>query len=339
MDNNEYAVKLTAGLQQAKSQRQINADIRQLEKVLRMLRFTGTLAKGDTKHEINQYIKDLGAKLSSVKLKGKLDAKNLKREIDESLHQLTFDDIDALKIDENKAILKLKKVLADVKAFTEKNVVTVSIGIKKEKLGSDLAAFLDQNSKIKESSVFMEESERIQALILSANDQKSLKTASDALKLFQSEARATGFATENMGSRMKNLLSQIKKIGDFFGISSMAVNSFRKSLETMKGNDTILLEISRACEMTKRQLEELGNEAFQTAGRYGRSSSDYLQSVRQMAESGYGTQSREMGELSLLAQSAGMTAETANNYLLAADAAYRYGGSVEKLTAALDGAN
>ena len=153
MDNNEYAVKLTAGLQQAKSQKQINADICQLEKVLRMLRFTGTLAKGDTKREINQYIKELGAKLSSVKLKGKLDAENLKREIDESLHQVTFDDIDALKIDENKAMLKLKKVLADVKAITEKNVVTVSIGIKKEKLGSDLAAFLDQNSKIKESKL------------------------------------------------------------------------------------------------------------------------------------------------------------------------------------------
>ena len=34
-----------------------------------------------------------------------------------------------------------------------------------------------------------------------------------------------------------------------------------------------------------------------------------------------------------------MTAEMANNYILATDAAYKYGGSVEKLNAALDGAN
>lgn len=59
-----------------------------------------------------------------------------------------------------------------------------------------------------------------------------------------------------------------------------------------------------------------------------------------MARSGYEDRSKELGELSLLAQSAGdMTAENANNYLLATDAAYKYGGSIEKLNAALDGAN
>ena len=34
-----------------------------------------------------------------------------------------------------------------------------------------------------------------------------------------------------------------------------------------------------------------------------------------------------------------MTADSANNYLLATDAAYKYKGSIEKLTEALDGAN
>ena len=89
-----------------------------------------------------------------------------------------------------------------------------------------------------------------------------------------------------------------------------------------------------------RQLKELGDEAFAVASKFGQVSGNYLTAVQEMARSGYETLSKELGQLSLLAQSAGdMTAEMANNYLLATDAAYKYGGSVDKLNAALDGAN
>jgi hypothetical protein len=54
----------------------------------------------------------------------------------------------------------------------------------------------------------------------------------------------------------------------------------------------------------------------------------------------YGEKGNQMAELSVLAQSAGdLDADTANKYILATNAAYKYAGSVEKLNAVLDGQN
>ena len=338
--SNEFALDLTASLQQVKSKKQVNADIRQLEKAINMLRLTGTIAKGDTKKEINAYVKDLGAKLSHIKLKAKIDNKNLKSEINSALKAMSFQEIDALKIDGNTTRLKLRKLLADMKAIAERNPLSVNVGIKKEKLGNDLTTFLSKNSKIRESDALLKESEKIRELIDSVSDKKTLTNATDAFRLFRSEVTATGYAGKSTTQKLKDMLSHITKIGSFFGVASMAVNNFVKSLSTLRSNDTILTEINKTSEMTKRQLKELGDEAFAVASKYGRLSSDYLLGVQEMARSGYEELSKELAELSLLAQSAGdMTAENANNYLLATDAAYRYGGSVEKLTAALDGAN
>ena len=122
--SNEFYLDLIASLQQAKSKKQVNAEIRQLEKAINMLRLTATLAKGSIKNEINSYIKELSGKLNYVKLKGKIDDKNLKREIDKSLHDMTFKEIDALTIDGNKAKLKIRKVIADMRSYAEKKLLT-----------------------------------------------------------------------------------------------------------------------------------------------------------------------------------------------------------------------
>lgn len=340
MDNNEFIIKLMASLDEAKSRKRINADIKQLERAVDALRLTGILAKGDTKKGINQCIKDLSSKLNHLKLKGKIDEKNLKREVNKSLHNMTFDDVEAVKVDGSKTRLKVKKVIADVKAYAEKSPVFVNVGMKKDKLDNDLTTFLNRNSKIRESNILLKESEKVRELISSVDDKDTLKAATDAFQLFKSEVSATGYASKSTADKIKGMLSHVMKIGSFFGVASLAINSFRKSLGTLKGNDTLLTEISKTSEMTKRQLKELGDEAFKVASKYGQLSSGYLLGVQEMARSGYEDLSKELGELSLLTQSAGdMTAENANNYLLATDAAYKYGGSIEKLNAALDGAN
>lgn len=338
--NEEFIIKLIAELEQSKSQKQINSDIKQLEKALNMIRFTATLAKGDTKKELNAYIQQLSNQLSTLKLKTKIDSKNLKSEIDSALNDVKFKDIDALNIDENKAKLKVRKVIADAKAYVDKNSISVNIDMKKEKLNNDLTTYLGKYSKINESAVLLEEAEKVRGLINAIDDKKSLRDATDAFQLFKSEVSATGFTSKSTTEKIKGMLSNISKIGSMFGVASLAVNNFVKSLQTLKSNDTILTEISKTSEMTKQQLVELGNEAFKTASKYGQLSSNYLLGVQEMARSGYEETSKELGELSLLAQSAGdMTAENANNYLLATDAAYKYSGSIEKLNVALDGAN
>nr|WP_304577234.1 phage tail tape measure protein [uncultured Acetatifactor sp.] len=338
--DNEFLIKLTALLDQAKSKKMINADIKALQTAVNSLKLVATFSRAESKKELNAYIKQLNGQLSTLKLKAKIDNKNLKSEINKTLRNASFKDIDLLNIDENKAKLKVKKVIADAKAYAEKNPISVSVDMKREKLYNDLTTFLNKNSKIRESSVLLEESERVRELINSVDDRGTLKNATEAFQLYKSEVSATGYATKSTTEKIKEMLSHVTKIGSFFGLASLTVNNFAKSLKTLRSNDTILTEISKTSEMTKRQLEELGNEAFKVASKYGQLSNGYLLGVQEMARSGYEDLSKELGELSLLTQSAGdMTAENANNYLLATDAAYKYGGSIEKLNAALDGAN
>ncbi len=115
--NDNYIVDFLSALDQKRSQKQVNADIKTLEKTINMLRLTATLAQGSSKKEINAYIKQLSGQLSTIKLKAQIDNKNLKSEVNKALNNVSFKDIDALSIDENKAKLKVQKVLADTKAY------------------------------------------------------------------------------------------------------------------------------------------------------------------------------------------------------------------------------
>ncbi len=338
--DNHFSLDIVGALHQSRSRKQINSDIKQIEKTINMLRLTGTFAKGDTKKEMNACIKSLQSQLNHIKLSAKIDSRNLKSEVDKALNGMSFKDIDALNIDGGKTKLKIRKAIADARAYAEKTPITVNIESKKNKLNNDLTAYLNKNSKINESSILLEEAEKVRELINAIDGKKTLREATDAFQLYKSEVSATGFNTKSTTDKIKDMMGHVSKISSAFGIASMAVNNFVKSLRTLKSNDTILVEISKTSEMTKQQLKELGDEAFRTASKYGQLSSGYLLGVQEMARSGYEDASKELGELSLLAQSAGdMTADSANNYLLATDAAYKYSGSVEKLNAALDGAN
>ncbi|MCI8551350.1 MAG: phage tail tape measure protein, partial [Lachnospiraceae bacterium] len=148
------------------------------------------------------------------------------------------------------------------------------------------------------------------------------------------------FSSKTAADRVKGMLSWLGRIGEIFGVSSLAVSNFTKSLQTLKSNDTILTEIGKTSEMAKPQLKELGEEAFKTASRYGQTSSGYLLGVQAMAKAGYGGNAKNMAELGTKAQSSGgLTAELSNGYIIATDKAFKMSGSVEILSEALDGAN
>ncbi len=340
-NSNEFVIKLMALLDEQKSKAQINSDIKDLEKLVRKLKLTATLAKGTTKTELNQTIKQLELQLRQIKLQARIDNRQLNREINNALRNVSARDIN-LNINSNGERLnaQVRRAVSQAREFAERNPISINIDLKREKLLNQLTAFTNKHTKINESSYWLGEAERLRAVISSVTNRDELRNATDQLQVFTSGVRATGYAAVSTTDRIKGMLANIIKVGNYFGLAFVAVNKFRQSLSTLKTNDTILTEISQTSEMTKLQLRELGNEAFKVASKYGQSSGNYLLGVQEMARSGYEMLSRELGELSLLAQSAGdMTADSANNYLLATDAAYKYGGSVEKLNAALDGAN
>lgn len=338
---NEFAVKLMALLEKQKSKTRINEDIKAIEQSLRKVRLVATLLKGNSKSEMNQVIKQIESQLKQVKLQAKIDNRQLNREINNALRNVSAREIN-LNINSNGERLnaQVRRAVSQARGFAERNPINVNIDLKREKLLNQLTAFTNKHTKINESSYWLGEAERLRTVIGSVTNRNELRNATDQLQVFTSGVRATGYAAVSTTDRIKGMLGNVVKVGNYFGVAFVAVNKFKRSLNTLKENDTILTEISKTSEMTKQQLKELGDEAFNVASKYGQVSGNYLTAVQEMARSGYEMMSKELGELSLLAQSAGdMSAEMANNYILATDAAYKYGGSVEKLNAALDGAN
>ena len=61
-----FLLDLVSALDQGRSQKQVNADIKTLEKTINMLQLTATLAKGNSKKEINTYINTLSKDRKSV---------------------------------------------------------------------------------------------------------------------------------------------------------------------------------------------------------------------------------------------------------------------------------
>ncbi len=335
----EFTLKLVALLDKTKTKKQVNSDIRELEKVVKNLRLTATLAKGTSKQQINQMVKQLEGQLNKIKLQAKLDQKNLKSDVDKALQNISFKDID-IKVDGSKTKLKVQKALADVKKAVQNTPISVNVDLKKEKLSNDLTTYLSKNSKIRESEPLLKEADKLREKISGINDRDSLRNVTQEFQLFKSEVSATGYQSVSASDRIKDLLGNVTKIGSAFGLASTAISKYQQSLKTIKTNDSIITEINKTSNMTKAQLDELGNQSYDIASKYGRLSSDFLLGVQEMARSGYETASKGMAEVSLIAQAAGdMSADLANNYIIATDNAYKLNGEVSKLNAVLDGQN
>ena len=177
-----------------------------------------------------------------------------------------------------------------------------------------------------------------------ANPNIDLNTYNALNKQFQvmrQEINAANVAGKNLWQTFK------EKLGKFTGWMSMTyavsmfTRSIREALTELKEIDTILTEISKTSDRTEASLRKLGETSFATASKYGQKASDYLLGVQEMSRAGFDENSSEqMAELSTLAQSAGdMTAELANEYLIATNAGYKFGGSAEKLNAVLNSQN
>lgn len=168
------------------------------------------------------------------------------------------------------------------------------------------------------------------------------------LNSIQNSFKRTNAEMVSMGRTGKSFMSELargfKQIGEFaytYGAIQKVQNMIVSSVGELKEIDSILTEISKTSNLTTSQIKELGTSSFDSASKWGKSASDYLTGIQEMSRSGYyGKNAEKMADLSVLAQAAGdLTADSANSYLLASNAAYKYQGNVEKLNAVLDGQN
>lgn len=166
--------------------------------------------------------------------------------------------------------------------------------------------------------------------------------------------KATTKEIENAGKAAKETSGFADLMGDSFGrvAAKMAMwqvmgnaiagvkRSFVEALDTMKAVDDEMVTIRKVTGASKDELEKIEKQAYKTASAYGVAADEYLQFVSGFSRAGYGEQASALAELAAKTQIVGDTnAETAQQFLLSVDAAYKYQGNIERLTAVLDGAN
>lgn len=227
---------------------------------------------------------------------------------------------------------QIKQISSTLKGFATES--------QKISSANNIAVWADNNSKA--MTRYGNSVNQMISRLRSADDLTvpELKKIEAEFKNIQIEAREAGLIGKTLGD---SAIDATKKFGSWATISGgivLLTSNVRKAISELKDVNTILTEISKTNEtLSKSDLTKLGSDAFDTASKYGQKASDYLLGVQEASRAGY-TNAEPIAELSTLAQSAGdMTAELANNYIIATDAAYKLQGQTEKLNAVLDGQN
>jgi len=118
------------------------------------------------------------------------------------------------------------------------------------------------------------------------------------------------------------------------------LRSLQAGLTTLKELDGLMVNIAKVTNLSAEAMDNLKNSAFEASNAFGRTAQDYLKSIGEFSRAGYEGKSADLAKISLLSQNVGeLTAEQANSFLLATDAAYKYKGSQEELMKVLDGVN
>lgn len=162
-----------------------------------------------------------------------------------------------------------------------------------------------------------------------AAQDKSNKTMKDG-------AKSAGL----LGDRLDRIIAKVAAWQVINAGVAAVKRSFTEALGTMKDVDAELTTIQKVTDMSDASLKKLGDTAYSTASKYGVAADEYLQNIATFSKAGYKELAQGLGELAIKTQLVGdVNAETASKFLLSTDAAYKYNGSVEALSAVLDKAN
>lgn len=162
------------------------------------------------------------------------------------------------------------------------------------------------------------------------------KSVEQAGKAVQTASRNA----ESFNNGMGNVLLTMAK----FRLASAAINlvatGFKDAFAEMKRVDSEMVTIRKVTGYTADEMERLSQNAYSLASKYGRTASEVMAGESVFARAGYTDQIEQLAELNLLLQNVGdISADDAAKFLIATDAAYKFGGSQEKLMAVVDGLN
>ena len=174
-----------------------------------------------------------------------------------------------------------------------------------------------------------------------------VKDASGSLKNLRANYAQTRNETDKLtnstnvlGDTFSHIVGKITVWQVVNTVVAKVKRSFTEAIDTMKQVDTEMTAIQKVTGNTAAEMEKLGNTAYEAASKYGVAVTDYLESVGTFAKAGYKDMSEDMAELATKTQLVGdVTSSIANQFLLSADAAFKFEGNVTALNTVLDKAN
>lgn len=182
------------------------------------------------------------------------------------------------------------------------------------------------------------------------------KVSGDTFNSYTSGAITGEQATQTLSKGVKTLGSETQKTSGIFDtitkrftaaniVSSLITAAFskmrqaiREAVSEMKEMDKELTTIKMVSGASDSYINQLTNQAFAGARANGRSVTDYLSAAEMFTRAGYRDNIDQLSQLTLMTQNiGGVEEDVAGKFLLAADAAWKLGGSYDALLGVLDG--
>lgn len=248
----------------------------------------------------------------------------------------TKTDGDALVKAYNKLTTSMKLAQNEMKTLSYTQKDFVSSAAKASAIDS-FEQYLSKNTKA--AKAYKTEIDAIKISLQNMQTTTDSSTVQSDIKSLKEKASLEG----NTGrSHIDELINGGAKLGSILGVGNIVTEGIQKvkaAVSELKEMDSILTQIGQVSNMTSSQIRQLGKNSFAYADKYGQTVTNYLKGVAEMNKNGFrGSQSIALADTAMLAQaSGGMAADVANQYVLAASAAYEYAGNAEKLNSVLDG--
>ena len=169
---------------------------------------------------------------------------------------------------------------------------------------------------------------------------ESVKSYSSSVKQASKDTKELTGLSRILGDSLGNIAAKVVAWQVINGAIATMIRSFKDAVSTMKEVDSQLTNIQKVSDISGRQLKQLGDDAYDTASKYGVAVEEYLSSVYTFTKAGLSDNAAAMAEIATKTMLVGdTTAEVASKFLIATNAAWGYNGAVDKLSDVVDKAD
>lgn len=169
---------------------------------------------------------------------------------------------------------------------------------------------------------------------------ESVKSYSSSVKQASKDTKELTGLSKILGDSLGNIVAKVVAWPVINGAVATMVRSFKDAVTTMKEVDSQLTNIQKVSDISGRKLKQLGDDAYDTASKYGVAAEEYLSSVYTFTKAGLSDNAAAMAEIATKTMLVGdTTAEVASKFLIATNAAWGYNGAVDKLSDVVDKAD